>query len=130
MACFFLLFVCYLWVCLGVGWCVCVCVFVFCLFISCLRFCNCSLIIQNLNTFFYLPIYIRSFISFSVRSWGDGSSDRSFMGWTGVTKALVCVILSVGWCILKNPCCQSKRVAHVAAAGFLSRYLNVFLPYV
>ena len=47
-----------------------------------------------------------------VRSWCDGSSDRSFMGWThwaisrcsqcsttGVTKAVVCVILSVGWCI-------------------------------
>ena len=45
-------------------------------------------------------------------SWCDGSSDRSFMGWnhwaisrssqcstTGVTKAVVCVILSVGWCI-------------------------------
>ena len=24
---------------------------------------------------------------------------------TGVTKAVVCIILSVGWCILKNPCC-------------------------
>ena len=24
---------------------------------------------------------------------------------TGVPKAVVCVILSVGWCILKNPCC-------------------------
>ena len=43
----------------------------------------------------------------SVRSWCGGSSDRSFMGWThssqcsttGVTKAVVCVILSVGWCI-------------------------------
>ena len=48
----------------------------------------------------------------SVRSWCDGSSDRSFMGWThwaiyrssqcsttGVTKAVVCAILSVGWCI-------------------------------
>ena len=43
---------------------------------------------------------------------GSGTSDRSFMGWThwaisrssqcsttGVTKAVVCVILSVGWCI-------------------------------
>ena len=49
---------------------------------------------------------------YSVRSWCGGSSDRSFMGWThwatsrssqcsttGVTKAVVCVILSVGWCI-------------------------------
>ena len=45
----------------------------------------------------------------SVCSWCDGSSDRSFMGWThsaisrssqcsttGVTKAVVCAILSVG----------------------------------
>ena len=44
----------------------------------------------------------------SVRSWCDGSLDRSFMGWThlaishssqcsttGVTKAVVCIILSV-----------------------------------
>ena len=48
----------------------------------------------------------------SVCSWCDGSSDRSFMGWThwaishssqcsttDVTKAVVCAILSVGWCI-------------------------------
>ena len=45
-------------------------------------------------------------------SWCGGSSDRSFMEWThwaishssqcsttGVTKAVACVILSVGWCI-------------------------------
>ena len=49
---------------------------------------------------------------YNVRSWCGGSSDRSFMGWThwaisrssqcsttGVTKAVVCVILYVGWCI-------------------------------
>ena len=47
----------------------------------------------------------------SVCSWSNGSSDRSFMvdtltiscpsqcSTTGVTKAVVCVILSVGWCI-------------------------------
>ena len=48
----------------------------------------------------------------SVRSWCNGSSGRSFMEWThwvishssqcsmaGVAKAVVCVILSVGWCI-------------------------------
>ena len=29
-----------------------------------------------------------------------------------------------------NPCCYSKRVAYVAAAGFLSRYLSGPLPYV
>ena len=28
----------------------------------------------------------------------------------------------------KNPCCYSERVAHVAAAGFLSRYLSGSLP--
>ena len=46
------------------------------------------------------------------QSWCDGSLDRSFMGWThwaisrssqcsttGVAKAVVCVILSVVWCI-------------------------------
>ena len=39
----------------------------------------------------------------------------------GVTKTLVCAI----------PCCLLKRVAHVvAAAGFLSRYLNGPVPYV
>ena len=45
----------------------------------------------------------------AVRSWYDGSLDQSFMGWThsaisrcsqcsttGVTKAVVCAILSVG----------------------------------
>ena len=58
----------------------------------------------------YVPSYDSSVES--VRSWCDGSSDRSFMGrthWaishssqcstTGVTKAVVCAILSVGWCI-------------------------------
>ena len=47
----------------------------------------------------------------SVRSWYDGSSDRSYMvvrlnyfrssqySTTGITKAVVCAILSVEWCI-------------------------------
>ena len=39
----------------------------------------------------------------------------------GETNIVVCVILSVGY---------SERVAHVAAACFLSRYLNGPLPYV
>ena len=59
--------------------------------------------------------FIHSFIQKrgkSVRLWCDGSADRSFMGWThlaisryiqcsttGVTKAVVCAMLSVGWCI-------------------------------
>ena len=50
---------------------------------------------------------------------------------TGVTKVMVCVILSVGWCIQKIPCCYSEKVAHVvAAACFLSCYLNGPLQYV
>ena len=49
---------------------------------------------------------------------------------TGVTRH-VCVILSVGWCILKNPCCYSKRVAHVGVVvAFLFDYLSGPLPYV
>ena len=31
---------------------------------------------------------------------------------------------------IKEPCCYSERVAYVAAAGFLSRYLSGPLPYV
>ena len=38
------------------------------------------------------------------------------------------------WCIkgrgMCYPVCVMERVAHVAAAGFLSRYLNGPLPYV
>ena len=38
-----------------------------------------------------------------------------------VTNAVVCAILSVGWCIYKNPCCLLKRVAHVVVtASFLT----------
>ena len=74
----------------------------------------------------------------SVRLWCDGSSDRSFMVdplsyflfQPGVTKVMVCAILSVGWCISKNPCCYSERVAYVAASGFLFCYLSGPLPYV
>ena len=47
------------------------------------------------------------------------------------TKAVVCDILSVGWCIYKITLAViSERVAHVAAAGFLSHYLSGPLPYV
>ena len=50
---------------------------------------------------------------------------------TGVSKAMVCIILSVGWVHIKEPLLLiGKRVAHVAAAGFLSHYLNGHLPYV
>ena len=48
-------------------------------------------------------------IRLHILSWCDGSLDRSFTLWanshssqcsmTGVTKAMVCAILSVGWCI-------------------------------
>ena len=40
---------------------------------------------------------------------------------TGVTKAVICVMLTV---------VHTDIVAHVAAAGFPSRYLNGPLPYV
>ena len=56
--------------------------------------------------------------------WNTGWISRSSQCSTaGVTKAVVCVILSVGWCI-------SERVAHVVAARFISRYLNIPLSYV
>ena len=41
---------------------------------------------------------------------------------------MVCGILSVGWCIQKTLAINWK-VAHVAAAGFLSHYLSGPLPY-
>ena len=36
-------------------------------------------------------------------SWGGPIA--LFLVPAGVTKAVVCAILSVGWCILKNPYC-------------------------
>ena len=48
----------------------------------------------------------------------------------GVTKAVVCTVLFVGWCIQKIPCCYLERVAYEAvAAGFLSRCLSGLLPH-
>ena len=58
-----------------------------------------------------------------------------------LTKAVVCVILSVGslnktfpFCLwddhIKEPLLLIGKSSHVAAAGFLSRYLNGPLPYV
>ena len=60
----------------------------------------------------YVTVLFAGLCGKSVRSWCDGSSDRPFMGWTlwaisrssqcsttSVTKAVVCIILSVGWCI-------------------------------
>ena len=65
-----------------------------------------------------------------------------FMGWThwvishssqcsttGVTKAVVCAILS-GMVHIKEPLLLPERVAYVVAAGFLSHYLSGPLPYV
>ena len=43
---------------------------------------------------------------------------------TGVTKALVCAILFVGWYIKKRTLAAFRKSNHVAAAGFLSRYLS------
>ena len=34
----------------------------------------------------------------------DRSDDLKIMK-TGVPTAVVCAILSVGWCIIRNPCC-------------------------
>ena len=42
---------------------------------------------------------------------------------TGVTKAVVCAILS-GMVHIKEPLLLIERVAYVAAAGFLSHYQN------
>ena len=44
---------------------------------------------------------------------------------TGVTNAILCIILSYKRTLAAN----RKRVAHVMAAGFLSRYLSGPLPY-
>ena len=39
---------------------------------------------------------------------------------TGVTKAMVCVILSVGWCIQKNPCYLIDKSSPCGSSGFLT----------
>ena len=57
-------------------------------------------------------VHCRKLCGKSIRSWSNGSLDQSITGWThwaisrssqcfktGVTKAVVCAILSVGWCI-------------------------------
>ena len=49
---------------------------------------------------------------------------------TGVTKAVVCAIHLWDGAYKRTLAVKSKRVAHVAAAGFLSRCLNGPLPYV
>ena len=50
---------------------------------------------------------------------------------TGVTKAVVCAVLSVGWWTLKNHSCKLERTALVMVAdGFLFRYLTGPLPQV
>ena len=41
---------------------------------------------------------------------------------TGVTKAVVCAILSVGWCISRT-LAANQRVAHVVAAHFIYSYM-------
>ena len=45
------------------------------------------------------------------------------------SKAVVCAVLS-GMVNIKEPLLLVGKVAHVATAGFLSRYLNGPLPYV
>ena len=64
------------------------------------------------NIILFVYTFFWHHVGLSVCSWCDGSLDRSFMGWThwaisrsgqcsttGVTKAVVYAILSVGWCI-------------------------------
>ena len=46
---------------------------------------------------------------------------------TGVTKTVVCIILWDG--AYKRTLSVNQRVTHVAAVGFLSRYLSGPLPY-
>ena len=46
---------------------------------------------------------------------------------TGVTKAVVCIILSVGWFIKKK---EPLLLIGKSSPGFLSRYLRGPLPYV
>ena len=98
-----------------------------------------------LNTFYFTVIwrhemYLRSK---SVRKWRDGSSDRSFMVepfsyssfqplfhvW--YNKGLGMYYPVCGMMHMKEPLlCKLETVAHLAAAGFLSRYLDGPLPYV
>ena len=67
---------------------------------------------------------------FSLRSWCGGSSDQSFMGWThwaisrssqcsttGVTKAVVCVILS-GMVHIKDPLLLIDKSSLCGGSGF------------
>ena len=80
--------------------------------------------------------------SSSHRSWCDGSSGRSFMGWThwaishssqcsttGITKAVVCAILS-GMVHIKEPLLLIVKSSPCGGSGFISHYLNGPLPYV
>ena len=61
--------------------------------------------------------------------WAISLSSQCSM--TGVTKAMVCIRLSCLWDdAYKITLAANRKVAHVAAAGFLSRYLNGPLPYV
>ena len=75
-----------------------------------------------------------------VRSFAHGAMGRQIdPSWSGPIELflipasaprLVYVILSVGGGAYKRTLAVNRRVAHVAALGFLSRYLNGPLPYV
>ena len=56
-------------------------------------------------------------------------SRSSHCSMTDVTMTVVCVILSVGW-FIKQLLLLIGKVAHMAAADFLSRYLSGSIPYV
>ena len=50
---------------------------------------------------------------------------------TGISNAVVCIILSVGKMRIKIPCCQSKRIVHgVVSTSLPSHCLCGSLPYV
>ena len=56
---------------------------------------------------------------------GGSISRSSQCSTTGVSAIMSVVMVH----IKEDTCCSSESVAHVAAAGFLSRYLNGSLPY-
>ena len=82
---------------------------------------------------YYVTIWCRSEMKLrgkSVRSWCDGSSGRSFMGWThwaisrssqcsttGVSKAVVCAILS-GMEHIKEPLLLIEKRSPCGGSGF------------
>ena len=65
-----------------------------------------------------------------VKSFSHCVMDRSFMGWSYFSFQPVFHDWCNKGCGICNPVCSLERVAHVAAAAFLSLYLSGPLPYV